>query len=404
MTIARSIVLVADDDSIINTVTNAVGHVGSLSLEVRGGTLASINGSAVKLMNAHDLMVFRLSEPNDIDLVRSLRKQAGPKGRLLALSDENISLSDARALKKSGLDEILPFPISAEDLSEQIDRLATPSSMLPTIYAGSGRQRLGQVIGVCPVRGGVGASTFATNLADRLQGQSGIFRKQTRHRVAVVDLDMQFGTVASGLDLIPSNWLFQMARDNVTPDRTFLEQCLVTHSSGLEVLTAPEEFVPLDAINRKQIASLVDALRTEFDYVVIDLPRVMIDWLGAIVTSCNQMFLLTDMAVPSIRQAHRLIQFFAQERLELPLEIIACHETKPIFSTGHHAEAEQVLGRKVGHWLPHDPRHAKMALDRGQLLSKAANGSALSKAIRALSGKIIAETSDVASATNRKAA
>ncbi|SDE72665.1 AAA family ATPase [Ruegeria marina] len=401
MTIARSIILVADDDAMKDAVVNAVDHVESLSLEVREGTLASINGSAVNLLNEHDLMVFRLLDRNDIDLVRSLRKQAGPSGKLLALSDENISLSDARALKKSGLDEILPFPISSDELSEQLDRLSTPSSMLPAIYTKSDPERNGQVIGICPVRGGAGSSTLAVNLADQLQGRSGIFRKHTRNRVAVVDLDMQFGTIATGLDLAPSNGIYKMARDGVIPDRTFLRQCLVSHSSGLDVLTAPDEFVPLEAFSREQITALVDALRQEFDYVVIDLPRVMIDWLGAIVSSCDRLLLVTDTAVPSIRQAHRLIQFFSQERLELPLEIIVSHETKPLFPAGHHSEAERVLGRKIRHWLPYDPRHAKMALDRGQLLSKAAKGSALSKAIRALSGKILAEKPDVAAAKNR---
>lgn len=388
----RSVILVADDDSISEAVGKAVDHVDGLSLEVRTGTLASVNGSAVRFLNDHDLLIFRLADASDFDLVSHLRRQVGASGALLALSDQDISLSEARKLKKAGVDEILPFPIGRDELAEQIQRLATPSSMLPAIFARSGETRLGQVIAICPVRGGIGASTLAVNLADQLQDRTGTFRKRTRNRVAVVDLDLQFGTIASELDLTPSSGLFTMARDGVKPDRTFLEQCLVQHESGLEVLTAPDEFMPLDAFSREQVAALVETLRQEFDYVVFDLPRTLVDWLGAIVSNCDRMLMVTDSTVPSIRQAYRLIDFFSQERLEPPVEMVVTHEKKPIFLAGHHAEAEKVLGRKLRHWLPHDPRHARIALDRGQLLTQAARGCALSKAIRSLGRKILQES------------
>lgn len=404
MTEVRSVVLIADDDAIKEAVGKAVAQLDGLSLEMREGTLASVNGSAVRFLNEQNLLIFRLSDASDFDLVSQLRRQVGSSGALLALSDQNISLSDARMLKKSGVDEILPFPIGRDELSEQIQRLATPSSMLPAIYSHPAQPRLGQVIAICPVRGGIGASTLAVNLADQLQDRTGTFRKRTRNRVAVVDLDLQFGTVATELDLTPSAGLYKMAHDGVKPDRTFLEQCLVRHSSGLEVITAPDEFMPLDAFNREQVAALVGTLRHEFDYVVLDLPRTLVDWLGAVVSTCDRMLMVTDSTVPSIRQAYRLIEFFSQERLEPPVEMVVTHEKKPIFRSGHHAEAEKVLGRELRHWLPHDPHHARIALDRGQLLTQAAKGSALSKAIRTLGRKILHESQDVTTGRTRAAA
>lgn len=403
MTEIRSVVLIADDDAIKESVGKAVAQLHDLSLEVRDGTLASVNGSAVQFLNEHDLLIFRLADASDIDLVRQLRRQVGESGRLMALSDEDISLSEARMLKKSGVDEILPFPLAREELSEQIQRFATPMSQLPTIYAHHEGRRLGQVIAVCPVRGGIGASTLAVNLADRLQDRTGTFRKHTRNRVALVDLDLQFGTIATELDLTPSASLNTLARDGVTPDRTFLDQSLIHHASGLEVLTAPDEFMPLDAFSREQIAALVEVLRQDFDYVVIDLPRTLVDWIGAIVSGCDRMLMVTDSTVPSIRQAYRLIEFFTQERLEPPIEIVVSHETKPLFRASHHAEAGKVLGRKLLYWLPDDPRPARLALDRGQLLSEAANGSALSKAIRHLGRKILDETKTAAAGRTRAA-
>ncbi|MDK3072570.1 AAA family ATPase [Sedimentitalea sp. JM2-8] len=392
MTDPISIILLSDSDAMNEAVGTAVAQLDGHTLKLCDGNLASVNGSAVQFLNAHDLLIFRVSDTQDAEVVRKLRGQVGGSGMLMALCDQDIPLSEARALKQAGVDEILPFPVARDELAEQIQRLATPRSMLPTIYTRPAGQPLGQIIGICPVRGGIGASTLAVNLADQLQDRTGFFRKRTRNRVAVVDLDLQFGSIATELDLPPSAGLYKMGRDKVKPDRTFLEQCLIRHDSGLEVLTAPDEFMPLDVFSGNQMTALIDTLRQEFDFVVVDLPRSLVDWLDAIVSACDRMLLVTDSTVPSIRQAYRLIDFFAQTRLEPPVEIVVGHEKKPLFKAGHHGEAEKVLGRALRYWLPHDPRHARIALDRGQLLSQAASGCALSKAIRAMSREILHET------------
>lgn len=406
MTGTRSIVLISDNAEMTRAVGAAVESLEDRTLQVADGTLSSVNGAALQFLNDNALLIFRLEELNDRDLVSQMREKVGSSGKLLALSDRDISLSEARALEKSGVNEILPFPVDEGELCEQIRRLTTllPALAQPEAQYRHGPQRLGHVIGICPVRGGIGASTLAVNLADQLQGRTGTFRKKSRYRVAMVDLDIQFGTIATELDLEPSPGLYKMGADGVIPDRTFLDQCLAQHESGIEVLTAPDEFMPFDAFSRKQISALIEVLRREFDFVVLDLPRTLVEWLGVVVAACDRMLVVTDSSVPSIRQAYRLIDFFAQERLEPPVEIVVGHEKKPLFKAGHHAEAEKVLGRELRHWLPLDPRSARVALDRGQLLSSVANRSALAKAIRSMSGKILTEMKNRADTHARGAA
>jgi pilus assembly protein CpaE len=388
----KSLALIADNDAIRESVAQAVAELKDLKLETHVGTLTSVNGHAQQLMNAHDLLVVGLSKDHDLDAIRALRRSSGWKGTLLALSSDDISLAEARALNKSGVDEILPFPISQQELTEQIERLTVDKSRLPALYNPS-MPRSGQIICICSARGGNGASTLAINLADQLQGHAGFFKKKTNNKVAVVDLDLQFGTLATALDLKPSPAFMKMAQNGVVPDATFLKQSMVRHDSGLEVLTAPDEFIPLDVLTREQISALIEALRLEFDYVVIDLPRALVDWLGAVVTAANRVLMVGDSSVPSINQACRLIDFFSKERLEPPIEIVIGRESKPTFGTSHLSEARKALGRELKYWLPEDRRHAKQALDRGQLLSKTAGNCVLSKAIRAMSRKIMDDAS-----------
>lgn len=387
-----SIMLLANDQPIIDAVGSALKVSDGITLEMRKGDLSSVNGSAAEMATSHDLVVFRLNPETDPGLVTQLREKIGEEGRLLALSDTGISLADAVNMKQAGIDEILPFPIEADALRAQLVKMTLRDVQLPAVHH---PDRMGQVIAVCPARGGIGASTFAVNLADQLQGKAGMIHKTTAHRVALVDLDLQFGSVASALDLDPSDALYRMATDGLTPDRTFLAQSMVEHPTGLTVLTAPDQFAPLEALQRVQVDALIGHLQTEFDFVVIDLPRTLVEWVEPVLNRCSKVMMVTDTTVPSIRQAHRMIDFFCETRFDLPVEIVVNHEKKPLLSASHHTEAAKVLERPLKHWLPNDPRHARAALDKGQVLSQAAGGAPLTNAIRKVARTILKDSGAV---------
>ncbi|MDQ2089688.1 AAA family ATPase [Marimonas arenosa] len=388
----HSIILISNEDDITHAVGEALTDIKDVTLDVRPGTLASVNGAAVQMVDQHNLIVFKLNADTDREAVAELREQVGARGTLLALSDGSISLAEAMELKQNGIDEILPFPISREVLTKELLALSGHRTQLPALMNDEDAPRMGHVVPVMPVRGGIGATTVAINLADALQQKTGMRRKTAAHRVALVDLDIQFGTVANALDLDPSDIFFRMASEQVNLDATFISQSMQQHDSGLDILAAPDRFAPIEALDRAQVDALVGHLQRGYDYVVIDMPRTLVEWIAPILTRAARLLMVTDTTVPSIRQAHRLIEFFSQERLDLPVDMVVNHEKKPMFAARHHVEAQKVLDRPLKYWLPDDPRHARQALDRGELLSDAAGGAPLTKAIRRMSETILTET------------
>lgn len=394
-----SIILISADPQVADAVSSALRGSDNVAFERCEGTLAGVNGKAVRMAEDHDLVVFQLNAETDPAAVVELREKVRDRGRLLALSDAAISLADALDLKRLGIDEILPFPVSPDVLREQMLKMTLRDVHLPALHEPT---RIGQVIAVCPARGGIGASTFAVNLADQLQDRSGMIHKVAANRVALVDLDLQFGSVASALDLDASDTLYRLATEGIVPDQTFIDQSMVEHVSGLTVLTAPERFLPLDALRRTQVDALVGNLQRKFDYVVIDLPRTLVDWIDPVLARCARLLMVTDTTVPSIRQTHRMIEFFSESRFDLPVEIVVNLEKKPMIQASHHTEAAKVLERPLKHWLPNDSRHARAALDRGQVLSQAAGSAPLTHAIRKIARSIIKETRGAAEARPAK--
>ena len=97
-----SIIVISDTDQIIEAVRGAVSTEQDIDVSVRKDTLNRVNGAAVQLARDNDLVVFRLRDEHDHAAVRALREKIGDEGKLLALSDAELKLSEALALRKAG--------------------------------------------------------------------------------------------------------------------------------------------------------------------------------------------------------------------------------------------------------------------------------------------------------------
>ena len=169
----------------------------------------------------------------------------------------------------------------------------------------------------------------------------------------------------------------------------WVEQSLATTDGGLHVLTAPQDFMPLDGVSDAQIETLIEALRRSNDYVVLDLPRAITSWMGPVMAAADEVIVVTDTTVPSIRAADRIIDFYKTENPTLEFKVVINHEKKPLVQAHHHKEAAKVLDQKFEHWLPHDPKGARAGVDYGKPLSEVAPRSDLYKAIANLAKSTI---------------
>jgi len=135
---------------------------------------------------------------------------------------------------------------------------------------------------------------------------------------------------------------------------------------------------------------LLDILRAQNDYLVIDMPRVLVPWVQPVMDVVDRLVVVTDTSVPSIRSAKRLIDFYKSDNPGLEMDVVINHEKKPLVQAQHHREAAKALDTTFNHWLPHDPKAARMSVDYGQPLSQAAPRSDLNKAFQALAKSTMA--------------
>jgi pilus assembly protein CpaE len=150
----------------------------------------------------------------------------------------------------------------------------------------------GRIIAVMSPKGGVGKTTIATNIAVGLG-------KIAPMSVVIVDLDLQFGDVASGLMLNPERTVIDAVGGPM--DSLSLKTYLSPHPTNIYALCAPRNPADADRVTPEQIAELIKHLATEFQYIVIDTSPGLGEHVLATLDQATDVVWVCGMDIPSVR-------------------------------------------------------------------------------------------------------
>lgn len=235
---------------------------------------------------------------------------------------EEVSPIALHQLLRMGAGDFIPYPLPEGELHAAIERLRKPAPAAPeadvpeelrtTIRATGDRN--GVVLPVHGLAGGTGATSIAVNLAWELAN----IEKENGPRVCLLDLDLQFGTVSTYLDLPRRDAVYELLSDTDSMDNDSFTQALLTFNEKLHVLTAPAEMLPLDIVGPENIDKLIETARTNFDYVVVDMPSTLVSWTETVLHQAHVYFATIELDMRSAQNALRMIRALKSE--ELPYE------------------------------------------------------------------------------------
>lgn len=202
----------------------------------------------------------------------------------------------ALAAMRAGIRDLLTPQADAAAIQAMLERasLAAAGRRRGLGNAVPGKSRQGRIISVMSPKGGVGKTTVTTNLAVGLG-------KDAPAKVVVVDLDLQFGDVASGLLLDPEKTLADAVVGAAVHDTVVLKSYLTLHPSGIYALCAPLLPTAADAISGEQIGRLLSQLSNEFQYVVVDTAPGLDEHVLATLELATDAVWVCGMDIPSIR-------------------------------------------------------------------------------------------------------
>lgn len=283
---------------------------------------ASLEFIAVAVDSADEGDLSRIS-----DVIRAAKAR---QVRVILVASE-ISPIALHQLMRLGADDFVPYPLPEGALHDAVERIRKPEPVAapavaelrappqeeapgpaPTFKAKGDRQ--GVLLPVHGMAGGTGASTFAANLAWELATVS----KTDAPRVCLIDLDFQYGSIATYLDLPRKEAIFEVLTDPAAQDSDSLLKSLQTYNDKLYVFTAPADMLPLDIITGEDLGRLIDMFMANFDFVIIDMPSTVVAWTEAVLTRSHVYFGLLEL---DLRSAQNILRFVRALKAEaLPYE------------------------------------------------------------------------------------
>jgi len=172
----------------------------------------------------------------------------------------------------------------------------------------------GILLPVYGLAGGVGATTFSTNLAWEMQ----TILDAKGKTVCIMDFDFQFGSVATYLDVAKNEAAFELISDIGNAAAESFKQVVSKYKDKLAVLPSPQDAVPLEFISPEDVKQIITLARSCYDVVIIDVPRTLVSWSEILLQECELYLCLVGLEMRSAQNTQRFLRALKAE--DLPFE------------------------------------------------------------------------------------
>ena len=277
--------------------------------------------------------------------------------------DENV----ARTLLQMRVADFLVKPVAAIDLVRACARVSQS-------HTGNTAPTEAKISTFLPAVGGAGVTTLAVQTAMLMLNSGG---PRVKPSTCLLDLNFQNGTAADYLDLEPRLNLAEIEPRPDRLDRQLLEVMLSYHASGLAVIAAPNRPAEMRSFDPDVVTRLLDLVSANFDYVIFDMPRTWFSWTDSVLLGSNNLFIVSETTVPSLRHAKQLVAAIKERLGDGPNpQVIVNRFEHRMFSSGlRRADLVQTLGDAFVAAIPNDYSLVREAIDRGIPLDEVKPGN-----------------------------
>ncbi len=234
-----------------------------------------------------------------------------------------------------------------------------------------------KVVACYSPKGGVGKTTLAVNLAYALSTMN--------KKIALIDLNLQFGEVGVYLDITKGDTIADMVEEH-SFELTTIKCYLIRHQSGIQVMLSSSSPEFADLIRPEHIDAILSGLRTEFDYVILDMGVTLNDCAIAALEMADSILLLVDEDIAALHDAKRSMKVLEalnqQDKVKLVVnkEGISSIKVKTI---------SNLLDLTPTLVISYDLKSAMVAVNRGIPMLHCAPNSKASKEIREFARRMI---------------
>lgn len=270
-------------------------------------TLAGLAGESIDELPEVVLVHERIGPVPALELIREVALRFPAVGVVLITADASPGLFSAAM--DSGVRGLIGLPLSYEDLVTRVQAAAAWSvgvrrhlGVDTDVLTGPG----GTVVTVTGGKGGVGTTVTSVQLA--------LAANASGQNVALVDMDLQTGDIASYLDVQYRRSIVDLADiQDISP--RVLQDVIFKHPTGLGLLLAPGEGERGEQVTDRSARQIVSALRQRYQVVVIDCGTQLTGANATAIEMADLALLVTTPDVIAVRGVKRTVRLW--DRLQI---------------------------------------------------------------------------------------
>lgn len=283
----------------------------------------------------------------------------------------------------AGARDFLNKPFTGDDLTRAILRTyELESKRREHTSAARPREEIkSKIVTVFSTKGGVGKTTIASNLAVSIA-------RSTKKRVALVDLDLQFGDIAIMLNVSVKNTISDMIKEISQLDEDLMDDYLVTHFSGVRVLPAPVKPEYAEYITSAHVEKIINTLRESFHYIIIDTSASFHETVLTSLDMSDRILFVSTLDLPTIKNIKS--GFDVMESLHYPPEKINIVLNKASEQFGiKYKDFENTIKHPIWSYIPEDSATVITSANKGFPFVMTRTETKVAKAILSITNEIV---------------
>ena len=349
-----------------------------LSATIKPGGIHAAVTEYRNAMTPRLLFVDLSTAPDPMAEIDALAEVCEPGTIVVALGEEN-DVGLFRALISAGIADYLVKPIAAEAIDAALESAAEQPAASETAEDG-------KVIGFIGAHGGVGSTSLAVNCAWTIA-------EEHRKQVAIVDLDLKFGSVSLAMDIEPGRGLREALQNPGRIDGLFVAGAAININDRLYVLGSEEPMEDNVNFDAEALDILLRELRRTFEVVILDIPRALAAAMQPVLSDAT-VIVVSDMSLVGVRDTLRIVGFAKRAVAGGKVLTVINRAGADKKAQIPKSEFEKGIEAKIDVMIPEDTKAMAMANHAGKAVAAVAKRARVTGAIRELC-KSILPTEDI---------
>jgi pilus assembly protein CpaE len=316
-----------------------------------------------------------------VDVCREMRRTATFSAIPVLCMSQSTDVEERVRYLEAGADDVVGKPFDARELEARVEallvRFQRSRDLAPLVHTDDEGPARRSIIACFSPKGGVGTTMIAVSVATSLAAQA-------PGMVLIFDFDLQFGQVATHLNLKPQLTLADLAHDEQSlrePD--LLRTYAIKHDSGLDVIAAPGSPEAARDITPEQVNLALSTARTAYETVVIDAGSDLDERSLAVLERAEAVVIPIVPEIGALKALHSLLDYLTEVgSAAAAATFVLNHQfAREMLSM---KQIEAAIGTKIEAEIPYDPGLYLKAINEGVPIVRSAPTSPPARALARL--------------------